>query len=740
MVELGPAKKVSETTPAVPFPAIVGQSELKNALLVTGTNDALSGLLIRGEKGTAKSTAARGLPELLPEQRVVADCQFGCPPGDPDRQCGECRERTDPSVETRPVPFVTLPLGASRERVVGTLSVADALEGNAEFDPGLLARANRGILYVDEVNLLEDHLVDVLLDVAASGVNRVERDGVSVTHPADITLVGTMNPEEGELRPQFRDRFDLQVEVRGSDDIEDRVAVLDRALSGFDGDFERETEDLRERLRSACERLDDVSIPESLLVETAELCQDAGVEGHRGDIATARTARTLAALDGRERVIEPDIRTAASFALPHRLKSRPFEETPDPDDIIEDHFEDDADADDCDASEDAHEGTDGDGDSSEAETESEDSQSGEGSSEGSPDDSEAGQSQGEGESGSESGGNDDDGDVGGQGGRESGGEPQPAPAGSEASGTDGDTGGAGEGGGREESDGSDDGESQSGDDSEEGTPLVPGQSRSAIGNAGAPDIEPDTGVSAENTDRVSGSRTNGAQTARGTGARVRTEPADGGTIDASASVRAAAARGSETVESRDLRQSVHTSEQSALVVFALDASASMRGPMRVAKGVVMELLQDAYENRDEVAVVTFAGDDGDVLLPPTDSVSMAARHLKEVPTADRTPLAAGLRTVGDVLDRADPALGVVVLVTDGRANAGDGSPTAETRRAAKQLAGQDAHVVVVDAGDATDRTTLTEAVTRITDGDRIALDALTADRVDVAVGRAASRE
>ncbi|TKX77961.1 magnesium chelatase, partial [Halorubrum sp. SD626R] len=212
------------------FGDVVGQTELKRALSAVGANDDLSGVLVRGEKGTSKSTLARALASYLPERRVVADCRYGCPPGDASRQCPSCRRRASLPVATRPAPFVTLPLGATREAVVGSLSVADALGGEAAFDPGLLARANRGVLYVDEVNLLDDHLVDVVLDAAASGVNTVERDGVSLTHPAEFTLIGTMNPEEGALRPQLRDRFDLAVDVTGLDATDDRMAVVDRAL------------------------------------------------------------------------------------------------------------------------------------------------------------------------------------------------------------------------------------------------------------------------------------------------------------------------------------------------------------------------------------------------------------------------------------------------------------------------------------------------------------------------------
>jgi len=274
---------------STPFPAIVGRESLKRGLLAVAVEDALDGALVRGEKGTAKSTAVRALADLLPTQRAVADCPYGCPPpGNADetsvQRCESCRGREDPPVETRPTPLVTLPLGATRDRVVGTLSVADALAGEAEFDPGLLARANRGILYVDEVNLLDDHLVDVLLDAAAGGTNRVERDGVSVAHPAEFTLIGTMNPEEGELRPQLRDRFDVCVDVAGSDDLDERTAVLDRVLDDA-GDrdlrteFADETAALRERVAEARDRRP--TVPEEFRREIAALCRDAGVDGHR---------------------------------------------------------------------------------------------------------------------------------------------------------------------------------------------------------------------------------------------------------------------------------------------------------------------------------------------------------------------------------------------------------------------------------------------------------------------------
>jgi magnesium chelatase subunit D len=697
-----------------PFPAIVGQEELKRALLAVAANDALDGLLVRGERGTAKSTAVRALVDLLPEQRVVADCPYGCPPDDPERQCQDCRARSTFEVETRPVPLVTLPLGATRERVVGTLSVADALDGDAEFDPGLLARANRGILYVDEVNLLDDHLVDVLLDAAASGVNRVERDGVSVEHPADFTLVGTMNPEEGDLRPQLRDRFALQATVTGCEDVERRVAVVDRALdrsddpAAFVSAYDDETEALKDRLGTARGLVDEVTLPDEFKTDIAELCRDAGVDGHRADIATARTAVTLAALDGRTKVIGSDVREAAGFALPHRLQRRPFDDTPETDDVLDDHFDDES------ADGDEHGDGDGDGDG-DGEAEAEDGES-------------------DGEDERDAGGAEDGEPNGDEGGDERGSNGDSDAAGEER---DGDGGSARETGGSAAGGESEGGDGDGGDDDAEGdteaTPLVPGQRRAAVGDAERPPVD-DVDLSSAASE--GGSRARADPSAGGRGSRVRTERArSDDDVDAAASVRAAASEGRTEVEEHDLRTAVRSGRAGTLVVFVVDASASMRPAMREAKGTVMSLLRDAYQQRDEVAFVAVAGDEAEVLLPPTSSVTLAARHLKELPTGDRTPLPDGLDAAHRLVTHADADASLVVVVTDGGANVAEGGPTAATRAAARRL-GSDASVVVVDAGD--DGTGLTEIVETEAGGRRIPLADLTAERV--ADAAAAARE
>ena len=332
-----------------PFPAVIGQEELQSALLVNAVNPSVGGVLIRGERGTGKSSAVRGLQRVLPDIPVVADCPFGCPPDDPANQCQKCRQRSAVETERVSTPVVDLPLGATEDRVVGSLDIEQALnEGVSALDPGLLARANRGILYVDEVNLLDDYLVDLLLDAAASGVNRVEREGVSVEHPANFVLVGTMNPEEGSLRPQFVDRFGLRVDIAAPDDPEERAAIIevaetfDRSPTRVTERYEPEERRLRERVVAAREQYAEVTLGDDLRTSIATVCVGAGVEGSRGDIATARCARALAALDGRTDVTEPDVRRAAGLALPHRIPNSPFDDPVDVDEVLRDCFDGDA--------------------------------------------------------------------------------------------------------------------------------------------------------------------------------------------------------------------------------------------------------------------------------------------------------------------------------------------------------------------------------------------------------------
>jgi magnesium chelatase subunit D len=315
-----------------PFSALVGADDLKRALLLNAVAPAIGGVLVRGEKGTAKSTAVRGLARLLPEVAVVAGCRFGCDPAAPDPACPDGPHR-DAVAGLRPATLVELPVGASEDRVAGSLDLERALsEGQRTFEPGLLAAAHRGVLYVDEVNLLGDHLVDLLLDAAAMGTNHVEREGVSVRHAARFQLVGTMNPEEGELRPQLLDRFGLTVEVRASRDVGERAEVVRRRLAyeadpaGFAAQWADADAEVAVRIAAARKLLGEVVLGEDALQAVVAACAAFDVDGLRADIVTAKAAGAHAAWDGRTEVTLDDVRAAALLALPHRRRRGPLEQ------------------------------------------------------------------------------------------------------------------------------------------------------------------------------------------------------------------------------------------------------------------------------------------------------------------------------------------------------------------------------------------------------------------------------
>jgi len=308
---------------------------MKLALLVAAIDPSIGGVLIFGHRGSGKSTAVRALAALLPKIRVAAGCRYGCDP-EADTLCAECRERQKKGAVKSvfvPVPIVDLPLGATEDRVVGALDLERALsQGIKAFEPGLLARAHRGFLYIDEVNLLEDHLVDLLLDVAASGDNVVERDGLSIRHPARFVLVGTGNPEEGELRPQLLDRFGLSVEVKTPDDLAARIEVVrrrdefERNPSGFTTKWKKEAARLRRQIEAARHRLSAVQVPDAALERAAKLCIALGTDGLRGELTLMRAARALASLEGDDKVADQHLRRVGTLALRHRLRRNPLDD------------------------------------------------------------------------------------------------------------------------------------------------------------------------------------------------------------------------------------------------------------------------------------------------------------------------------------------------------------------------------------------------------------------------------
>jgi Mg-chelatase subunit ChlI len=326
-----------EMPPIYPFTAVVGQERMKRALVLNAVSPRIGGVLIRGERGTAKSTAARALAALLPHVHVVKECRFGCDPERPTTWCTECRERVaqDESLPfvLHPTPFINLPVSATEDRVVGTLDIEKAIKkGERQFEPGVLAAANRGLLYIDEVNLLDDHVVDLLLDSAAMGINIVEREGISFSHPARFILVGTMNPEEGDLRPQLLDRFALSVEIHGIRDARDRVLIMERNLAfeadadGFRQEWLLKEEELSPQIEAGRLLLGQVTYSQRDLLSIAALTASLNVDGHRADLVILKAARAHAAFEGRTNINDRDIALAAELALPHRIKRGPFQQ------------------------------------------------------------------------------------------------------------------------------------------------------------------------------------------------------------------------------------------------------------------------------------------------------------------------------------------------------------------------------------------------------------------------------
>ncbi|MFD4373216.1 putative cobaltochelatase [Streptomyces sp. NPDC058486] len=661
-----------------PFTAVVGMDDLRLALLLNAVSPAVGGVLVRGEKGTAKSTAVRALAELLPEVAVVGGCRFSCDPGSPDPGCPD-GPHGDGGSEARAARMVELPVGASEDRLVGSLDIEKALaDGVKAFEPGLLAAAHRGILYVDEVNLLSDHLIDHLLDAAAMGASHVEREGVSVRHAARFLLVGTMNPEEGELRPQLLDRFGLTVEVAASRVPEERVEVVRRRLAfeddpaGFAARWAGEEAALRERIVAARELLPQVRLGDAVLLQIAATCAAFEVDGMRADIVMARTATALAAWAGRDEVTSEDVRQAALLALPHRRRRNPFDAPGMDEDKLDETLE-------------QFKGE-------EPESAPEDD----------PDPDPDPDGPGDGGPG---------GGVPPQGGEgpgpETDGVPEETPAPQEAPAPQ----GAGAAGERAAV--------KAAEPFRTRMLSVPGLGDGAAGR--------------RSRARTEHGRTTGSTRPRGALTKLHL----------SATVRAAAphqrARGRSgaglVVRRDDLRQAVREGREGNLVLFVVDASGSMaaRKRMGAVKGAVLSLLLDAYQRRDKVGLITFRGRGAELALPPTSSVDAAAARLEELPTGGRTPLSAGLLKAHDVLrvERLrDPSRrALLVVVTDGRATGGGPDPVGLAARAARLHAADGTASVVVDCEAGPVRLGLAGSLARDLGGTAVTLDELRADAI-----------
>ena len=672
--------------PPYPFTAVVGLDDLRLALLLNAVSPAVGGVLVRGEKGTAKSTIVRALAAVLPQIAVVPGCRFSCDPAAPDPACPDGPHAVPgqgapaaAAAQSRPARLIELPVGATEDRLVGSLDLEKVLaSGVAAYEPGLLAAAHRGLLYVDEVNLLHDHLVDLLLDAAAMGVAHVEREGVSISHAARFLLVGTMNPEEGELRPQLLDRFGLTVEVRASREPAERAEVVRRRLAyeadpeGFAAAWEQADKETAARIEAARALLPTVRLPDSELLRITRICAAFEVDGMRADLVTARAATALAAWAGRDVVIAEDVRQAATLALPHRRRRHPFD-APGLDEERLDEAMDDGDED--------------------------------------PD------------PGPGSGGPDGGGSGGPDGGDTSGGPSNSAES--------------------EPSAGASPGESsaeqkQTSGSSRDQAPTAPSEPFKArllqVEGVG-------TGAEGRRSRaRATGGRSVGARP----GARGLHLIA---TVHAAAPQQVARGRreGALRLRSEDLREPIREGREGNLVLFVVDASGSMAARQRMAavKGAILSLLLDAYQRRDKVGLVTFRGRGAEVALPPTWSVDAGAARLTSLPTGGRTPLAAGLLQAADVLRverMRDPnRRPLVLIVTDGRATQASHSkdPLADTRRAAAHLhqavAALGGTAVVVDCEAGPVRLGLAARLAADLGADHMPLTDLAADALTAAV-------
>ncbi|MHA1381088.1 MAG: magnesium chelatase subunit D family protein [Candidatus Helarchaeota archaeon] len=570
-----------------PFTAIVGQENMKLALILNAINPQIGGVLIRGQKGTAKSTAARALADLLPEIEVVKDCPFNCDPYNLKEMCKSCQERFEHGeklpVQKRKMTVTNLPVSATEDRVVGTLDIERAIKhGIKALEPGILAEANHGILYIDEVNLLDDHVSDVLLDSAAMGVNLIEREGISVYHPAKFILIGTMNPEEGELRPQLLDRFGLSILIEGIKDVDDRVQVV-KYREEFDDDpwkfiekWKDNQEKLRKKIVRAREILSKVEISDELVKFISQVCINVAVHGHRADIIITKTAKTIAAFKGRTKVFEDDVFKAMELALSHRMRRKPFEEPEMKKEELEKIIK---------------------------KIKNEDMNK----------------------------------------------------------------------------------KSKVPEINSNKKTEIPTKPKKQVF-----DIEKE--LSTQNfmdsfrrrQDKIIrfsyGKRIKSyVNNKSGRYSRFRFPNGKISDVAFDATIRNAALdfirNGNNFKISTDnIREKVREGKISALVVIAVDASGSMgaENRMKFAKGLVFNILNDVYQKRDKIALISFRKKDAKILLPPTSSIDLAINYLRELPTGGKTPLSAGILKAIQLIEvqkrKKSQILPLLILITDGKGN------------------------------------------------------------------------
>ena len=656
---------------------------MKRALLLNAVNPKIGGVLVRGKKGTAKSTAVRSLAALLPEVTVVQGCPYNCSPEDRQGLCNRCEPGdNDAQTVVRQIPIIDLPVGATEDRLVGSLDIEEAIKtGNRVFEPGLIAATHQGILYIDEVNLLNDHLVDILLDAAAMGRNYVEREGISVTHRSEFILVGTMNPEEGDLRPQLLDRFGLAVEVEGRFSPEERQLIVKRRIAyeadphGFMSEWRQTEEEERARVLRSQKLLPQVVVGDDILELITSICAEYDVDGMRGDIVMYKTASTIAAYENRTDVNAEDVREAANLALLHRQRRQPFQQpnlaTEQLDSMVDDF-----------------QGQDNQRESSDQP-----------------------QDQGEGDS-----------------------EPSDLPPSEDETETN-------------EPENDSDSESDSSAPSslgqeqqfEVGDPFAVRQlnlkppdqrSRRASGRRNVTITDSNAGR------YVRSKMPEGKASSLALDATLRAAAPHQNSRRASSG-----SQNTVFIEPWDIRDKVRESMSGSLVLFVVDASGSMGAQRRMVavKGAIMSLLLDAYQRRDRVGLISFRGTRAELLLPPTNSVDLAKIHLQDMPTGGRTPLSAGLFKALEIIEteriKDRDVLPLLVLLSDGRGNValGHDSPLDEAYAGAGIIGEEKIPSVVVDTESGFLKLGMVQPVAEAMGAQYLKLEDLRADNLAEAV-------
>lgn len=677
-----------------PFTAIVGQEEIKKSLILNAINPGIGGVLIKGDKGTGKTTAVRALADLLPLIPVVKGCPFNCDPHDKDSTCEICRSK-NLEIEEKKMKVVELPLGSTEDRVVGSIDINKALkEGVKALEPGILADANRNILYVDEINLLDDHLVDVLLDAAAYGVNNVEREGISISHPSKFILVGTMNPAEGELRPQLADRIGLHIVVSSILDIKDRVTIMERREKfeknpdAFKKLFEDDQKELLNKIVAARKLLSKVKIDNDLMELIARICLEAGVDGHRADIAVLKTSKAAAAYNGREIVTEEDLKEALSLVLGERIPGK----SQDPDkvsktmekaksemerekekerereeerknrekdeNVSEEEQDSDSDSDDNSLRE-PDSAQDTKPEKNQNQEENNQSPANQNETEDSSDDlTEKENNSSESVISSDSDDGSDDTTTGG-----------------------------------------------SVSDEEKGQKLF--SENKNEGNIDAVDVGIDIKkllkVKGKKKEMLYGKRVE-SKTEKGKYVRSRYSSHRPKDIAIDATLRAAAikSQGQIKVEPQDLREKVRKHGARASIALVVDISGSMVSEKKAnrVKGILNQMIKDAQRHKDKLSVIGFKGREAEVIIPTTRRASAFQNKVDDIRVGGTTPLAAGLKKGLEILTKEkkkDEYIPMMVLLTDGLPNVGiKHNPSRDALELAEKLNENHIHTVVVN--------------------------------------------